>query len=263
MKKTLLALILMLVILPTFALAQGTVAVSSVLGQVEWKTVTAATFSPLQQSTQMVHVGDQVRTGPNAQLVLTLPDNSYMVVSENSTLTIQDFWGSSIRNILTLMMGKARFYIQHVGGSPNPYQVQTPTALIAVRGTIFDVIVNDPKSTEVSCLEGSVKVETIGMPDREVILEEGKKTLVRAGAFPVMPVAANEPLIKSRVVAVIRQDDGNAVLSGKNAKSDDRLMRDNDRMNQISDPLQAPRSINSGADTQRAKPTLQYPPNHQ
>jgi hypothetical protein len=254
---------LMILLLPSLASAQGTVTASSVLGQVEWKAVAAANFSPLQQqSTQVVHVGDQVRTGPDAQLVLTLPDGSYMVVSQNSTLTIQDYWGSNIRNIVNVMMGKVRFYIQHFGGTPNPYQVQTPSALIAVRGTVFDVIVSDSKSTEVACLQGRVSVQGAGKPDREVILDEGLHTLVPMGGYPIMPVAANEALVKSRIVPVIRQDDSKAVLSGKNSKSDDRLLRDNDRMNQISDPQQAPHSVNGSADTQRAKPTLQYPPNH-
>jgi hypothetical protein len=235
--------------------------VTSVFGSVDWKTTTSAAFTPLQLSTQMVHVGDQVRTGPNSQLILTLPDNSYMVVNENSTLTIQDFWGSSVRNIVNVMMGRVRFYIQRFGGAPNPYQVQTSTALISVRGTTFDVIVNDPKSTEVACIEGVVAVNTLGLPDNEVVLEAGKHTLVQAGKIPVMPIAANEPLIKNRVIQVTRKDGDGAIPNGKNGgKSDDRLLRDNDRDNRTFDPLQSPRSINGATETQRAKPTLTFPP---
>jgi len=258
MKKMILTL--MLLIVPVAGMAQGTLRVSSVLGPVEWKATGSATFTPLQLSTQTVHVGDQVRTGPNSQLVLTLPDNSYMVVTENSTLTIQDFWGSNVRNIVNVMMGRVRFYIQKFGGAPNPYQVQTSTALISVRGTTFDVIVNDPRTTEVSCIDGVVAVSNVGIPDNEVVLEAGRHTLVQAGKIPVMPIAANESLIKNRVIQVTRKDANDTILNPKDGKVDDRLLRDNDRQNRTSDPLQSPRSINGASDTQRAKPTLTYPP---
>jgi hypothetical protein len=181
-----------------------------------------------------------------------------MVITENSIVTVQDFWASDYRNLVNVMMGRVRFYIQRLGGKPNPYRVQTPTALIAVRGTIFDVTSYDPKLTEVSCIEGSVTVETIGLPDREVILEAGKHTMVQPGAPPVMPIAMNESLIQNRVVAVIRKDGNEPVMSGKNAPSSDRLLRDNDRMNRVLDPLQGPHSTTT-TDVERGKPTLKYP----
>jgi len=259
MKKS--TLVLLLLLLPTVAMAQGTVIVSSVIGSVEWKSVAAAKFSPLLASTRSVQVGDQIHTGAGANLILTLPDSSYMVVSENSTITIQDFWaGTNVRSLVDVMMGKVRFYIQKIGGKPNPYRVQTPTALIAVRGTIFDVATYDPKSTEVACIEGRVAVETIGVPDREVILDPGMKTMANAGAAPVVPVALNESLLKNRAIAVYRKDGDDPILSGKDTPSLDRMNRDNDRTNRTSDPLRATGSTTT-TDTQRAKPgTLKYPP---
>jgi len=253
-------LVLVLLFLPIGAFAQGTVTVAGILGPVEWKAATSPKFTSLQPSTQIVHVGDQIRTGSGATVTLTLPDTSYMVISENSNVTIQDFWTSNYRNIVDVMMGKVRFYIQRLGGKPNPYRVQTPTALIAVRGTIFEVTSYDAKLSEVSCLEGSVTVETLGLPDREVILEAGKHTMVQPGIPPVMPIAMNESLIQNRVIPVVRKDGSDAVLSGKNAPSGDRMIRDNDRMNRALDPLQGPHSTTS-SDVQRAKPgaTLKYP----
>jgi len=259
MKKA--TLVLMLLLLPTLALAQGTVTVSSVIGQVEWKSVSAAKFSTIAANTRSVQVGDQIHTGAGSSLILTLPDTSYMVVSENSTLTIQDFWaGSNVRSLVDVMMGKVRFYIQKIGGKPNPYRVQTPTALIAVRGTVFDVATYDPKSTEVACIEGRVAVETIGVPNREVILDPGMKTMANAGSAPVVPVALNESLIKNRVINVVRADD--PALTGKDAPSLDRMIRDNDRMNRTADPLRATGASTTTTDTERAKPagTLKYPP---
>src|SRR5262249_33749076 len=119
----------------------------------------------------------------------------------------------------------------------------------------------DPKLTEVSCLEGSVTVETLGLPDREVILEAGKHTMVQPGVPPVMPIAMNESLIQNRVIPVIRKDGADPAMTGHNAPSGDRLIRDNDRMNRALDPIQGPRSTTNSSDVQRAKPsaTLKYP----
>ena len=256
MRKLILAL--MMLSLPALGMAQGTLTVSSSMGSVEWKPVTAAKFAPLTTAMQMVHVGDQIKTGPGSQLILTLPDSSYMVVSENSTITIQEFWAPGVRGLVNLMMGKVRFYIQKLGGKPNPYSIQTPTALIAVRGTTFDVAVDESNIVEVECFEGRVTVENLAMHDREVILDPGFRTIVRPSEYPVIPVAADQPLNKNRVVDVVRRDE--PVLSGKDMKALDRLVRDNDRRNRQQDPLQAPGGTTT-TDTQRAKPgTLKYPP---
>jgi FecR protein len=259
MRKAIFVLIVLL--LPTLALAQGTVTVSSVIGQVELKAAGMAQFSPLPATTRLVHAGDQIHTGVGANLILTLPDTSYMVISENSTITIQDYWATGTgRSLVDVLMGTVRFYIQKIGGKPNPYRVQTPTALIAVRGTTFDVATYDPKTTEVSCLEGSVTVESIGVRDREVVLEPGMHTMVRAGAPPAVPVALNESLLKNRVIAVVRKDGDDPVMDGVDTPTLNRLLRDNDRMNRTIDPLQGSRSTTT-TDTQRAKPgTLRYPP---
>jgi len=252
---------LLLVLLPTIAMAQATVEVASITGQVEWKPAASTKFGALQPATQVIQVGDQIRTGPGGQLVLKLPDTSWMVVSENSVLTIQDFWQPNLHNLVNLALGKVRFFIQRFGGKPNPYRVQTPTALIAVRGTTFEVTAYDANLTEVSCLEGSVQVESIGLPNREVILEPGRHTVVPRGAPPAIPVAANEPLLQNRVIAIVRMDKDQPTMNGKTDPMLERMIRDNDRRNRTVDPLQSPRSTTT-TETQRAKPTLRYPDQH-
>jgi hypothetical protein len=248
--------ILLVLILPSALLAQGAIKISSVYGPVEWKSASSRSFRPLTASTQMVQVGDELRTGPGGTAMLELPDGSYMVVSENSNLTIQDFWGSNLKSMVNLVLGKVRFFIQRFGGKPNPYRVTTPTALIAVRGTTFEVTIDEAQITEVRCFEGRVAVETAGLPDREVILDQGRKTLVRPGEYPLAPVANDEALLRNRVVAVVKKntpESGNtsATVSGVD------LSRDNDRRNRTVDPLNPASRTNS--EVLRGKPTLKFP----
>jgi hypothetical protein len=248
-------ILLLLILLPSALLAQGTVRISSAYGKVEWKPVSSQAFVAMPASAQLMQVGDQVRTGPGSTVMLELPDGSYMVVSENSTLQIQEFWGSNVRGLVNLMLGKVRFYIQRIGGRPNPYSVDTPTALIAVRGTIFEVTVDAAQYTEVECLEGRVAVETLGLPDREVILEAGRKTLVRSGQYPLTPVAHDE-VLGNRVIKMVKKTPSeDSQINGN--PSIDVLVRDNDRRNRTAG-IESP-GLQTNSNVQRAKPTISYP----
>lgn len=249
------SLVLMLLLVPSLLMAQATVKVSSVYGPVEWKAVSSKTFVPMPASIQLVHLGDEFRTGPGATVMLELPDGSYMVVSENTTLQVQDFWQSDWKSLVNVMLGKVRFYIQKLGGKPNPYRVGTPTALIAVRGTTFEVSVDEAQFTEIRCLEGRVTVETVGLPGREVILDEGHKTLVRPGEYPLTPVANDETLNKNRILKVVKKSPNES--NSSNAPSPDVLARDNDRRNRVNG-IEIPNS-QTNSDIQRTKPTLTYP----
>ena len=254
MRKALLVLIVLC--LPSALFAQGTLRVSSLLGRVEWRSASSRNFVPLNAaSPQSIQVGDEVRTGPDAQAVLEAPDGSYMVVSENSKLTVEDYWSGNFRSLVNLMVGKVRFYIQRFGGRPNPYRVTTPTALIAVRGTTFEVSVDEAQIAEVRCLDGRVAVETAGLSDREVILEAGRKTLVRPGEYPLTPVSNDEALLRNRVIPIKKKNvpEGNSL----SAPSID-LAGDNDRRGRIANPSASPNS-RTNENTQRAKPTLNFP----
>jgi len=248
--------IVLLVFLPSIAWAQGTLRVSSMLGPVEWRSTSSRSFVPLSGATPAVQIGDQVRTGPGGTLILELADGSYMVVSENTTLTIDDSWSGSFKNLVNLMMGKVRFYVQRLGGKPNPYRVTTPTALIAVRGTVFEVTIDETQAAEVRCLDGRVAVESVGLSDREVILESGRKTLVRPGEYPLPPVSNDEALMRNRVIRLVKRKvpDTNANA----APPAEILAHDNDRRNRAADPLQGPASRTS-ENAERAKPTLSFP----
>ena len=249
MRKVLVVVALLL--LPSALWAQGTLRVSSVSGQVQWRAASAKVFAPLASDAQ-IHAGDEVRTGPGAQAILTAPDNSYMVVSENSKLIVDDFWTGNHKSIMNLMLGQVRFYIQKFGGRPNPYSVRTPTALIAVRGTTFDVFVDASLIAEVRCIDGQVTVESLAFPDREVIVNPGFRTLVQPGDLPAKPVRSEAELNR-----VIRMHPKNVPDNDVNGPSINVFARDNDRRNRQADPQ--PGNSRTNENTQRAKPTLTFP----
>jgi hypothetical protein len=177
-----------------------------------------------------------------------------MVVSGDSRLVVEDFWSGNFKSIVNLMMGQVRFYIQRLGGRPNPYSVRTPTALIAVRGTIFDVNVDQTQIVEVRCLEGRVTVEN--NEGREVVLDEGFKTLVRPGEVPQRPVRNEAELIRDRVIPIHKKGAPDTDVNAN--ASIDILPNDNDRRNRPFDP-QFGTNSRTIDNTQRTKPTLTFP----
>jgi hypothetical protein len=251
MRKAVIVFVLLL--LPSVLFAQETLRVTSIVGPVEWKAASGRAFTTL--SNQVIRTGDELRTGPGGSVVVHLPDSSYMVVSENSRVVLDDIWSGNFKSIMNLMLGQVRFYIQRLGGRPNPYSVRTPTALIAVRGTTFDVFVDDAQVAEVRCLEGRITVESTAT-NREVILEPGFRTLVRPGdAAPAMPVRNDAELNRGRILTIQKKD---APEIGPNGvPSMEALGRDNDRRNRSTDPQGTNSRMNTN--TQRAKGTLSFP----
>src|SRR5436190_24175081 len=104
MRKVLIVLTLQL--LPSAVWAQGALRVSSIDGQVEWRAASSKTFVRLSASGQAVQAGDELRTGAGASVTLTVPDGSFMVVSENSKLMVDDFWSGNFKSIMNLMLGQ-------------------------------------------------------------------------------------------------------------------------------------------------------------
>jgi len=75
---------------------------------------------------------------------------------------LQDYRNAgSLRELLRITLGRVRIRINHYGGRPNPYRVDSPTASIAVRGTHFTVTVAARGDTEVVVIDGLVEVAVL------------------------------------------------------------------------------------------------------
>lgn len=143
-----------------------------------------------------VNSGDTVRaqqvivTGPDGYAAFKVADGSTFEVFPNSRVTFRSNPGNW-RDMVDVWLGRIRVHIQKLGGQPNPNRVHTPTAVISVRGTIFDITVeDDDETTRVAVEEGLVAVEHRLMP------RDGDPRLVGAGEELV--VYRNSPLAGER-----------------------------------------------------------------
>ncbi|MBO0859562.1 MAG: FecR domain-containing protein [Chloracidobacterium sp.] len=127
--------------------------------------------------------GNRIETGPNGRVVISLTDGgSQITVLPNSRVVLKNFRDAqSARELLEIMLGRVLVKIYHAVGKPNPYNLSSPAASIAVRGTEFIVDVRMGGETLVLVREGLVEVWPRNKPDRKRLVTPGRRVIVRLG----------------------------------------------------------------------------------
>ncbi|HEX8984325.1 MAG TPA: FecR domain-containing protein [Bryobacteraceae bacterium] len=98
-----------------------------------------------------------VVTGPDGYAKFRVSDGSTFEVFPNSRITFRNTPGDW-KDLLEMWIGRVKVHIEKLGGQPNHNRVRTPTAIISVRGTTFDVAVEEAETTLVVVDEGAVEV---------------------------------------------------------------------------------------------------------
>ncbi len=120
-------------------------------------------------------------TGPDGFAKLqVLSDGSTFEVYPNSRVVFRETPGDW-EHLLNVWLGRVKVFIQHAPGVPNPNNVTSPTAVISVRGTVFDVVVDDQGATFVSVDEGLVDVRNWTAYGKSVSLHPGESITVYRG----------------------------------------------------------------------------------
>lgn len=144
-----------------------------------------------------VRVGETIITGEDGYAELAVSDGSSFTVYPNSKVVFRKNPGS-LRDLVDVFLGRIKIHIQKLGGRPNPYRIFTPTAVISVRGTTFDVVVDDSETTVVIVDEGMVGVSHRLLPSTKDVEVGPGESLVIERYVPL----ARARVDKSRVVQV-------------------------------------------------------------
>ena len=141
---------------------------------------TGAQAPSIAKSGDILFPGEVVDTRGGGRLTIELSDGSLILVRPGSTILLKDFRAAgSVRELLEILVGRVRVKINHLGGKPNPYRINSPTASIAVRGTEFSVAVDGIGETEVVVYEGLVEVTNLSNPRDTVLVNPGQGVIVR------------------------------------------------------------------------------------
>ena len=147
-----------------------------------------------------IEVRDRLSTAAKAELTVTFHDGSELILSESSSYTVDRYAMSAItrRNAsIGLWSGHIRAIVNFGGGGVPDFEVRTPNAITAVRGTEFETayIVGRPCPEDRSCLRyttvgvfhGVVAVANISNPGQAVQVTEGYETTVACEAPATSP----------------------------------------------------------------------------
>lgn len=140
-----------------------------------------------------VQAGDEILTDHKSSATVRMPDGSTVRVFPDSHVVLRaqtSTWG----DFLHVLLGNVRVQIEKLSGRPNPKTVTTPTAIIAVRGTIFNVAVDKNGDTQVGVEKGLVSVANMLHPEDEVMLKPGQQCWVRRNQRPSQPQMMQQPM---------------------------------------------------------------------
>lgn len=153
-----------------------------------------------------------VVTGPDGYAKFQLPDNTTIEVFQNSKFIFHDNY-PSLLDMLYVFIGRVKIFEEHTRGE-NSKRVTTPTAVISVRGTTYDVVVEDDDGTTfVSVDEGAVEVRNQTAAGNGVLLNAGDSIRVFRGQ-PLQPLPADHAALYRAALRAAR-DLANQILLGR------------------------------------------------
>ncbi|MBN1138188.1 MAG: FecR domain-containing protein, partial [Anaerolineae bacterium] len=157
-----------------------------------------ATWQPARIGTS-IQAGDSVRTGPHSAAQLTFSDGSMTSLDAEAEIAVArlDPRQDSDVNTVVLQQRLGRTY-NRIRPSPDlayHFEIETPTAVTAVRGTEFVVDVEFSGATHVVVIEGVVDVTA---QEVTVEVQARHETTVEPAQTPSAVRPASMPLLYSR-----------------------------------------------------------------
>jgi hypothetical protein len=136
-----------------------------------------------------VHTGDALETGDSSSVRVLFADQSELLVKPES-LVIFDRYSrfqetGMVDTNLRLERGELRTYVRPRTSGSSRFIIVTPSAAAAVRGTRFDVEVDQEEVTRNSVLDGTVALSAQGQTQQ---VEAGFSSTAAPGEPPSQPV---------------------------------------------------------------------------
>ncbi|MDI6638685.1 MAG: FecR family protein [Bacillota bacterium] len=126
----------------------------------------------------LIYHGDRVRCGPDSWAVLGLADGGSVTLGPGCEVRFDSLL------YLRLFIGRLWAKVKPAAPGTAGFSVETPSAVVGVRGTHFSVWVSDELTTTVSVASGVVRVFGAG---KAVLVSQGYATRVKRGHAPAKP----------------------------------------------------------------------------
>lgn len=166
--------------------------ISSISGDVQ--VLRSGSTEPVAATNGMeLTAGDTITTGDNGSANLTFFDGSIMEIKANSEIQVNELSTASTGSTTVSLKETVGSTINRVAklvDSSSRYEVDTPAAVAAVRGTIFDLLVQQNGDTTVKSEQGSVSFTASGVT---VTVNQGFQSSASVGGTPSTPIVIVTP----------------------------------------------------------------------
>lgn len=159
---------------------------------------------------------DTIVTKEESKVQIVFNDQTIITIGRNSNFSINEYLFED-NNVpiakFSLLKGAVRTITGQIGKiAPDKFSINTKTAIIGIRGTIFSILTSEDGSTEVLCSFGEVTVEvnsiltTVPQGYYVAISKTGKVSKVKKFTSSELKKIRNESLILSDIKDKIESD---------------------------------------------------------
>jgi hypothetical protein len=182
---------------PTATPAQNGVSITGLSGTAQFKRSGSSEYFQVSQST-VLYEGDTIITGADSHLTLQFSDGSTMDVDKNTSVTLQSITDSNQPKIIQVLSGLLHLkeLLEHF---KHKFEVRTPIAVCAVRGTEFTVKVDSDSATTTTVISGEVNV-TATQTGNSVLLQAGESITVSSGTISQSQMQQNVQSIDTSTI---------------------------------------------------------------
>lgn len=187
---------------------------------------------------QALYAGDSVRTGKDSRAELSFSDGSTIRLGENSKFLIRQ---NGTTRSFTLLSGKFWAKVAKLSERAR-FEVESPTAVAGVRGTVFKVEVDQDSTSRVAVEEGEVEVHNPSLRGRMVRLAALQEAFVRRRLDPSAPRRfdpAKEPrwerLTRKVFFNLVKITKGLLTGAARIARDEESLLREVQRLKAAAD----------------------------
>jgi len=164
-------IILVVIFLPSYLFSESA-KIISISGDVEYRTNQNLEWKKATPDIEIPE-GGTIRTNEGIAFI-KIGDKSKVWINKNTALEIEQ--GQNLISRLTLFFGKIKIRVEHLRRKEK-FELRTPTAVCAVRGTEFVVESDEEGRMSLNVLYGEVKLNHLITPqkgDKEVIITQGQ-----------------------------------------------------------------------------------------
>ena len=162
--------------------------IEEIEGTAEIKKVGRTYYSKARKG-MSVHPGDEIRTGLQSKVVITLETTAISGVGADSRFVLENIEKNPDTKFVdikvSLPKGELWSEVGRLKTKESQFRVATPTAVTGVRGTVFHVeVAEGTEDTNISVLSGKVGVISSAIPAKEVVLGKSDALFVKRGQEP-------------------------------------------------------------------------------